>query len=301
MVFGRAIRAAFRKENRSMRKFAIYTAIIGGYDEVQQPMVLDNRFDYILFSDSIEDEKVGVWQVRRIDYKNDVQVKIARYVKTHPHTLLSEYEATLWIDASVLIKSDYVYQRVVDLYDKGVLLASHIHPLRDCIYDEMFTVMEHQFESEEIILNWGHVLRKNHYPLHNGLCETRVMYRKQDARIQELNEKWWNCIERYSRRDQLSFNYVLYSLHLPFVSFLPEGVSVRDSEYFQIKEHYNESAKQYAISTDSWLLKYYRKHPALEKKIKQTYYKIYRTSNPKLWARIFGQVYRVKELLAKRL
>ncbi len=283
-----------------MKQFAIYTAIVGGYDTIQQPLVIDDRFDYILFSDCIEAESIGVWQVRGIDYKNDIQVKIARYVKTHPHILLAEYNATLWIDAAVLIKSYYVYQRVIELYNQKVLLASHIHPERDCIYEEMFTVLDYKFETEETLLYWGHELRKHHYPTHNGLCETRVMYRINNETISSFNEQWWYCIEKYSRRDQLSFNYVLTELKIPFISFLPAGVSVRDSEYFQIANHINDKAKSYAISPDSWLFKYYRKHPYARRTIKHVYYRIYNTSNPKFWAAFWGQIFRIKDFILRK-
>ena len=134
-----------------MNRFAIYTAIVGGYDMIKQPLVVDNRFDYILFSDTINEKLVGVWQVRHIDYHNENQVKIARYVKTHSHTLLSEYDATLWIDASVLIKSNYIYQRIGDLYKQNILLACHIHPERDCIYDEMFAVLDCKYSLVELL------------------------------------------------------------------------------------------------------------------------------------------------------
>lgn len=73
------------KPEFKMNKFVIYTAIIGNYDEILQPQVIDDRFDYVLFSN---ENRVGVWQVRPIAYVNDIQTKIARYVKTHPEELL---------------------------------------------------------------------------------------------------------------------------------------------------------------------------------------------------------------------
>lgn len=282
-----------------MKKFAVYTAIIGGYDTILQPLVVDDRFDYILFSDRIEAVRIGVWQVRRVVYKNDIQVKVARYIKTHPHTLLAEYEASLWIDATVMIKSQYVYQRVVDLFAQKVSVASHIHPERDCIYDEMFAVLDCKYETEATLLDWGRVLRKHNYPTHNGLCETRVMYRVNNETIRGLNEQWWSYIEKYSRRDQLSFNYVLTELQIPFTSFLPDGVSVRDSAYFQIASHANEKAKSYAISPDSWLMKYYRKHPMAQITIKNVYFRIYSTHHPPFWAKFWGQVFRIKDILTR--
>ena len=284
-----------------MKRFAIYTAIVGGYDLIKQPLVVDDRFDYILFSDCIKEKQVGVWQIRQIDYHNENQVKIARYVKTHPHTLLGEYDTTLWIDASVLIKSNYIYQRIDDLYKQNVFLACHIHPERDCIYDEMFTVLDNKLETEEIILRWGHELRKHQYPRHNGLCETGILFRVNEERMAEFNERWWNCIEIYSRRDQLSFNLVLSLLRIPFESILPSNVPVRESDHIEINSHFNVKSKFDGVGTDSWLMKYYRKHPSAEEQIKKVYYKIYSTSNPPMWAAFWGQIFRVRDFLARKL
>ena len=94
-----------------MNLFAIYTACIGGYDNILQPKAIDDRFDYILFSDEVAKERVGVWQVRHVDYTNPDKTRIARYVKTHPEELLPEYEATLWMDANIQIVSSKVYGR----------------------------------------------------------------------------------------------------------------------------------------------------------------------------------------------
>ena len=89
-------------------KYAIYTAIVGGYDKINQPKVVDNRFDYILFSNDLEDVRVGVWQVKKIFYDNEIQTKIARYVKTHPEELLPEYEFTIWMDSNLIITTNYI-------------------------------------------------------------------------------------------------------------------------------------------------------------------------------------------------
>ena len=61
-----------------MNKYAIYTAIVGNYDEIFQPEIVDSRFDYILFSTDIELQRIGVWQVRKINYTNDDKIKIKK-------------------------------------------------------------------------------------------------------------------------------------------------------------------------------------------------------------------------------
>ena len=61
--------------NKQPKKYVIYTAMVGGYDEIMQPMVVDDRFDYILFSNDIKEDRVGVWQVLPIAYSNIINNK----------------------------------------------------------------------------------------------------------------------------------------------------------------------------------------------------------------------------------
>ncbi len=204
-----------------MNTKVIYSALIGGYDEVRQPEVVSEEFDYILFCNDIAEKQVGVWQIRPIEYTNPIQTKIARYVKTHPEELLPEYEFSVWMDLTVVIKSDYIYKRAIELYNQGTLIATHIHPERKCIYNEMFGMLKFRWEYENVILDWGRYLRQQHYPRNTGTWETRVLYRKHSKQMHQFNNEWWRCIETYSRRDQLSFNYVLNKCNVLCVSYLP--------------------------------------------------------------------------------
>jgi len=86
-----------------MNQFVIYTVQVGDRDEVRQPEIIDPRFDYILFSDQHIGEQLGVWQVRGFDYQNDDPTIRSRYPKILPHRLLSDYDASLYIDANISI------------------------------------------------------------------------------------------------------------------------------------------------------------------------------------------------------
>ena len=223
-----------------MKEFAVYTASIGGYDAIHQPKVVDERFDYILFTDSIKEERIGVWQIRKVDYVNEDKTRVARYVKTHPHTLLHEYAATLWMDASMEIETSYVYERFFELLDTGVQLASVKHPWRDCIYDEAYFV--YGLEEERKIMNWCHQLRREGYPRHNGLYESGLLYRTNDEALSYLNEDWWNIILKRTRRDQLSLNYLLWKREIIRDYILPIGEHVENSANVRINKH-NKGAK----------------------------------------------------------
>lgn len=282
----------------NVKKFVVYSAIVGRYDTVLQPSVVDERFDYVLFSNHLPEGENGVWQVRRIDYTNPVQPKIARYVKTNPERLLPEYEASLWLDANIQIIGREIYNRFIELFENGVLIASVKHMAYDCVYEEMFSVLDFRYESEEIVVKWGHKLRKRGFPKHAGLFETGLMYRRHSsAPVKEFDSIWWKYIESYSKRDQLSFTVALQDEKLSCDLFLPEGKTVRDSAGFCFVKHKDESVKFDAKEKPAWLMHHYYKHNEDRKKVAGLYYWIYGRNWPMLWAKCIGQYYRVLDRL----
>lgn len=283
-----------------MNKFVIFSAIIGQYDLVAQPSVIDDRFDYVLFSNCIPEGKIGVWQVRNIGYSNHVQPKIARYVKTHPELLLSEYEASLWLDANIRITGAEIYDRFVELFEKGIVLASVKHLGYDCVYEELFSVLDFRYESEEAVLDWGHQLRKRGFPRHHGMFETGLLFRIHSKdEVNRVDSIWWSYIERYSKRDQLSFTVVLDEVDVKCEFFLPQGVTVRNSKGLEFVKHADESAKFIANDKKAWLMHHYYKHHEAKDKVNKLYYWIYGRRNPRLWAVILGQCYRIKDRVMK--
>lgn len=236
-----------------MNKFAIYTAVVGNYDEIRQPLVVDSRFDYFLFSNTIKEKQIGVWQIKPIEYTNPDQVKIARYVKTHPETLLPDYTATLWMDANIQIIDTWVYERFIELYQNGSQIASVKHPGRDCIYEEIFAVCSFQYETLEVAHKWNHFLRLKNYPRHNGLFETNLMYRTNSKNIRIFDECWWFYIENYSRRDQLSFNYALWERKEVCHVFFMTSDSVKTSPHFEYIKHPNRSEQNKIVKNAHYL------------------------------------------------
>jgi hypothetical protein len=226
-----------------MNKYVIYTAVVGNYDEILQPKVIDDRFDYILFSNDIKESNVGVWQVRPIDYTNEVQTKIARWVKTHPEELLPGYEFSVWMDANIQILTDFVYNKAVKLYEDDFLLSAVKHSVRSCVYEEIAAVIYYYFESYNIAICWGKFLLSESYPQYNGMNETGVLFRKHTNIIKKMDELWWYCIERYSRRDQLSFNYSCWQVGIVCEPFLQQG-SVRNSEDFECNVAHKNTAQK---------------------------------------------------------
>ena len=284
-----------------MKRFVVFGAVIGQYDNVKQPAVTDDRFDYVLFSDHLPEGKDGVWQIRRVDYSNEIQPKVARYVKTHPEKLLPEYEASLWMDANIRIVGQGVYNRFVALFEQDELIAAVKHTAYDCVFEEMFSVLDFRYEDEDVVVKWGHELRKRGFPLHAGMFETGLMYRKHsDDRVRRLDARWWQYIENYSKRDQLSFTVALKDEGLSCELFLPAGKTVRDSAGLQFVKHSNENNKFSPKEKPAWLMHHYYKHHEDKEKVANLYYWIYGRRCPMLWAKAIGQYYRIADKLSVR-
>ena len=162
---------------KNLKQFVVYTVQTGGYDIVQQPLVIDERFDYVLFSDSKENKSIGVWQVRSIPYENADLTRRSRYPKMHPNELLGEYMSSLYIDANIQITGQHIYDRVVEYYEQGIDWAGIQHPYRDCIYDEAYAI--YGLDTEANILRWCHQLRSENYPRHRGLFENNIIFRRK--------------------------------------------------------------------------------------------------------------------------
>ena len=280
-----------------MNKYVIYTAVVGNYDEIKQPQVVDNRFDYILFSNDIREKNVGIWQVRPIPYHNPIQTKIARWVKTHPEELLDEYEASLWIDSNIIICSEIVYHQFIDHFDKNTLVATMKHHRRSCVYDELFELLVCRAERERVVLKLGRYLRKNKYPQNNGLCETGVFYRRHNnENVACFDGLWWDCIKEYSRRDQFSVNFALWKTTLSYEYFLSENISVYNSDFFKCNDHADVGQKtKYMVfkHCEGGLVKYYSKHRDNNEKIQKIYFFLYGLHFPEIGAFIIGQFYRM--------
>ena len=87
------------------KSVAVYTAIIGNYDSLKIPEVLNPSYDYICFTDRTI-KGLHPWKMKYIDYFNIDSARIARFYKLHPHYFLEDYDITVWVDANILIRKD---------------------------------------------------------------------------------------------------------------------------------------------------------------------------------------------------
>lgn len=215
-------------------KKVIYTCITGSYDNLIQPTYYNSTFDYICFTDVkslLKQKQIGIWKIEKLSFSELNNTKNARWHKTHPHILFKNYEESIWIDANADIKTSYLFE-TIETANKNILIPLHFK--RDCIYEECDICESSHKDTNENIEKIRKILHANNMPKRYGLHETNIIYRKHhDKDIIKLMEDWWDCIEKYSKRDQLSFSYVLWknNIRVEDISFPNARTNIPNFEF----------------------------------------------------------------------
>ena len=224
-----------------MSKIAVYTVLVGGYDNVIDPIVVNDEIDYICFvgKGEIDRHHSNVW--RFIEFEDELKDKgrLSRIPKLLPHrTCLSEYDCSLYVDANIMIKDKSIYDRVEELISSDIKIALLKHPFRDCVYQEAYVCIASLKGGWFSILRQIAFLKRKRFPKHAGLYEANVIFRKHnDSEVVRMDELWWETFMKYSKRDQLSLVYALREAKLQADFFLPPGQTTRNHPAFDKIKH----------------------------------------------------------------
>jgi len=221
----------WRGHNHSMRK-VVYTAVTDGYP--LHPVInRRNAWDFVCFAESAVHGEG--WQTFLIN-KNDIVVesklipndkaKTTKRIKLLPHLFLHDYDISIWIDSSLQFKTEIDLDELVDGFLRSSsLMRVRQHPYRRCIYQEAEEVVRLGLDTWESVVGVIGPYRREHFPRNLGLVEPNFILRKHNAPpLIKFSNEWWVRVRDFSRRDQLSFNYVLWRTPID-VSFIDDRVS----------------------------------------------------------------------------
>jgi len=194
-------------------KKVVYTAIIGKYDVLNEPKVVSEGFDYVCFTDDVT-LKSPIWKIVPVTNPQGLDnSRQARKIKILGNSVLKEYDLSIWIDGSVSINCDLNIFLDENYHSEDIVL--HTHPVRSCVYEEAKACIAIDKDDPEIINKQMEGYRSEGYPAANGLASTGLMIRNhRSKKVKEFMNSWWNEVNLKSKRDQLSFNFVLWKHQL---------------------------------------------------------------------------------------
>ena len=223
------------KGAKPANRMVIYTAIIGDYDCIKMPETLNPNFDYIVFTDSPASE-TGVWSIRPIPYFHADTTRAARFVKTHPHVLLGDYDIAVWVDSNIMLLND-IEHFVDGLLSTGKAVGAIPHPQRASIYEEIVACSQRKKDNIEVMQEQIDKYKGESFE-HTDLIESNFMvFDLRHKNIRLFLEYWWSEIDRHSKRDQLSLNYSLHKARVPWHPLTAPPTSIRNHEDFALVPH----------------------------------------------------------------
>lgn len=243
----------YQKTTRN--KHVLFTACLGGHDNIMPIKFINNNLDCICFTDEERIDSNG-WHYICVYFKYRDPRRLAKIFKILPHKFIFKYDCSLWIDANVMLKKD-----VLDLIDthlppEGVGLSFFQHPKRNCIYSEAVECKKWGKDRDEVIDLQVSKYINDGYPPENGLIRGGFIFRRHNnANVIKIMEHWWDEIDKNSVRDQLSFNFCAWKFNFDF-NYISKYIA---DEYFEIVFHkkyvfYGNSIGGYFKSRVGWLV-----------------------------------------------
>ena len=220
---------------RGQNKICVYTAIIGGYDDIKEPLIINNNIDYICFSD--QPLKSNIWQIRPINFFNCNQTRIARHYKVNPQIYLKDYDIVIWIDSSLTITNDFT--EYLSKVKKDTTLLTQIHWKRKNIFEEVNSIIDEKKDSPDILQNQIEFYKSQGFD-RNLLFETMFFIANlKNDKTKELFRLWNQQINQYSHRDQISLPYVIDKLNIMkyFLIDNPQQIARFNENDFIFSQH----------------------------------------------------------------
>lgn len=211
----------------------VYTAVSPGYDTLKSPPAeCRDMAQFVAFTSG--GERIDGWEYRQLYDGFSDPCRNAKIHKILAHEYFPSAQYSLWLDGTIEIKSGVCLQLLVTSALRNGDFAVYRHRSRDCIYKEAAACIAARKDSESIIKTQTEAYRSAGYPSNSGLAECTVLLRRHTPEVKAFNLAWWAEIVKYSRRDQLSFNFVATRLRFPFLYL--DG-SISSNSYFVRHKH----------------------------------------------------------------
>lgn len=200
--------------NNPAPRRAVYTAIFGGYEKLNDiPAEFADGITYICFTDDPETTS-EVWDVRLVEPRFAMDfVRSARHYKLRGDESLAGFDETLWLDNTVGL---HVHpNEILDAWLADADIAMPLHSYRYDVAAEFEQIAAVGYDDPtRVYEQLQHYLAIAPEVLDQRPFWTALLARRNTAAVRAFGDLWMDHVLRYSRRDQLSVNFVAAGLDL---------------------------------------------------------------------------------------
>ena len=189
-----------------------YTAIIGDYDLPPNVVDADPRIQFVLLSDSLT-AAPSPWQVVKVEnYFCDRKITCG-FFKSNPEMLFDWNAKVAWVDGN--LRDIRIDADRIDCWLSSAPIASLPHHLRKSAADELAEVLRCGLDDDISSTRLIAEMRDAGFSDDCNLSATMLLVRDLgDHRVRRADGFWWEAILSGARRDQISFQFAVWSAGL---------------------------------------------------------------------------------------
>lgn len=233
----------YDREIHENERIAVYTCIVGKYDDLKQPQVIDEQCDYYYLGfDKID--CLGIYQWVDIapwfEDKALDHTRINRFCKMHPQLFFPKYKYSIYLDGGLEIRGSIaglvrkIGKTGIGLYGKELTgdvdaygQAAH------CLIAGMTGS-----DGDGVVIKQMKRYAKEGFPRNYGSSHNAVIAREHNnPDCIKIMDTWWREVENECRRDELSFFYALWKNGFRPKEIGSLGRSLRNIPEIKEREH----------------------------------------------------------------
>ncbi len=190
-----------------MKKFVLYTARFGIMRYIHTPKISIPDVDRFCFTDL--DIESDFYKIRKMNLNPLASIRQQRFVKICiPDEIFDNYEYSVYVDCKRASVIDFEW--LLGFMESESDFVTRQHKTRDCVYDEGKACIEKRRDDEALILKQLDFYKRENYPAHNGLHYSYILLRRHTESLWGFSRLWWEQLEKYSHRDQISLPYIAW-------------------------------------------------------------------------------------------
>lgn len=191
------------------KDITVITAISNGYDRLlKQRKELTRKYKFIAYVDDCTTD-YHEWEKRDIYNKCIDPCRNAKIHKICAHQYV-DTSYSIWMDGTMELK-DIKLEVIINKYLVDADIAILKHRSRNDIYQEYHECMTGHDKPETLTKQ---IEAYKDYPVNYGLYECGLLIRRHTKEMNNFCNEWYAHINKYSRRDQISFAYLAWKMNL---------------------------------------------------------------------------------------
>jgi hypothetical protein len=191
-----------------MSDVVLYSSIFGDYEELKEVPTQTRSHDSVCISDQLFSS--NTWNVVNAPLQfEDDPIVTSRNHKING--IGSEHEFCIYLDGSFQIVTDTFVEFMLEALSERDF-AVFKHPWRDCLYDEVEECMSQVRHNSADLRAQADKYARCGMPKGFGLWATGCFAYRNNDLVRSFRRGWWEEFLRTSRRDQVSFPFVVWCM-----------------------------------------------------------------------------------------